>query len=107
MQEYEVLDMLAHERKIIEAAYSDLLEEMWTPIYSTDYVHGRMGLRLCESPHDDHLMLHAPGLCDLCDRREDWQLARIRLSVAFTGDNMAWIAKRPDPWSLTMMRGEE
>jgi hypothetical protein len=121
VQEFEVLDMIAHERGIIEAAYSDLHREMFSPRQSTDYVHGRSRPRgKMHLPHGDWLILHAPGICEDCDAREDWQLDRIRLRIAFTVPDPTGCvltmeaaiytmrqnqsATRPDPWALTMRK---
>lgn len=38
-----------------------------------------------DAPHCDSLVLHGPGECKFCDRYPDWQDARIRENIAFTG----------------------
>src|SRR5271165_4500662 len=36
-------------------------------------------------PHCDARILHAPGECQYCDMKPDWQILRQRWSIAFTG----------------------
>lgn len=38
-------------------------------------------------PHCDSWVLHAPGVCIYCDQHPDWQQARIRDGINFTGEN--------------------
>ena len=52
-----------------------------TPIYSKDFVHNTIS----QFPHYDPKVLHAPGECQYCDRRPEWQALRITWGIAFTG----------------------
>lgn len=36
-------------------------------------------------PHCDQRILHAPGECQFCDKRPDWQALRVSWGIAFTG----------------------
>lgn len=36
-------------------------------------------------PHCDARILHAPGECEYCDMRPDWQVLRQTWGIAFTG----------------------
>lgn len=82
------------EREIVERAYVDLLTAMNVKPGSS-------------MPHCDDLVLHAPRQCEYCDRHQSWQVARIRLGIAFTGN--AWNEKgttlRPCP--ATLLRSVE
>jgi hypothetical protein len=40
-------------------------------------------------PHCDQRILHAPGECEFCDEREDWQALRKAWGIAFTGHTPA------------------
>lgn len=37
------------------------------------------------APHCDQSVLHAPGECEYCDQRPEWQALRQRWGIAFTG----------------------
>ncbi len=39
-------------------------------------------------PHCDAKVLHAPNICEFCDRHPDWQELRILWGIAFTGENL-------------------
>lgn len=80
------LDQMRRERSIIERAYVDLLGAM------------NAGGRPTQYPHCDDLVLHALGKCDYCDKHWNWQAARIRLGIAFTGESP--VGKRPCPATL-------
>lgn len=62
--------VLEAEYKVVRAAYADYLSTLPT---SGSF------------PHCDEFVLHAPGECVYCDRHPDWQDARIRYHIAFTG----------------------
>jgi len=36
-------------------------------------------------PHCDQAILYAPGECEFCDMRSEWQELRVAWGVAFTG----------------------
>ena len=36
-------------------------------------------------PHCDQRVLHAPGECEFCDDRPQWQALRLAWGIAFTG----------------------
>lgn len=38
-------------------------------------------------PHCDQTILHAPGKCEFCDRRPDWQQIREAWRINFTGES--------------------
>lgn len=40
---------------------------------------------ISQFPHCDQRVLHAPGECEYCDRRPDWQALRLAWGIAFTG----------------------
>ena len=45
-------------------------------------------------PHCDQRILHAPGECEYCDRRPEWQALRTSWGIAFTGHKPgedAWV----------------
>lgn len=85
------LDQMQRERSIIERAYVDLLGAM------------NAGGRPTQYPHCDDLVLHAPSKCQYCDEHWNWQAARIRLAIAFTGESTD--RKRPCP--ATLLRSAE
>jgi hypothetical protein len=37
-------------------------------------------------PHCDQMILHAPGVCEYCDRHPDWQELRTVWGINFTGE---------------------
>ena len=41
--------------------------------------------RIHQFPHCDPRILHAPGECEFCDRRSEWQALRVAWGIAFTG----------------------
>lgn len=89
----------------------DLLLELawWRQEYGTgiSYAARLALLRPTPPAHCDDLVLHAPRQCEYCDRHQSWQVARIRLGIAFTGN--AWNEKgttlRPCP--ATLLRSVE
>ena len=40
---------------------------------------------IMQFPHCDQRVLHAPGECEYCDRRPEWQELRLAWGIAFTG----------------------
>lgn len=36
-------------------------------------------------PHCDDAVLHAPGECEYCDARPEWQILRYAWGIAYTG----------------------
>lgn len=47
--------------------------------------HGTIGI----APHCDQRVLHAPGECEYCGDRKEWQALRIVWGIAFTGHEPA------------------
>jgi hypothetical protein len=41
--------------------------------------------KIQQFPHCDQRILHAPGECEFCDRRPEWQALRFAWGIAFTG----------------------
>lgn len=46
-------------------------------------------------PHCDTRVLHAPGECEYCDRRPEWQAIRKAWNIAFTGHVPVTDARTP------------
>lgn len=97
------IEQIRRECEIIDGAYADLTAEMNGRIV-TDYLHGRSKSAepIVQYPHCDKWVLHAPGERAYCDRHQDWQLARLRLRISFTGSTQPddqW-ATRPCPATL-------
>ncbi|HEY3718378.1 MAG TPA: hypothetical protein VGL39_27965 [Jatrophihabitantaceae bacterium] len=48
---------------------------------------------IAQFPHCDQRVLHAPGECEYCDRRPEWQELRTAWGIAFTGHKPAgdWV----------------
>jgi hypothetical protein len=46
-------------------------------------------------PHCDQSILHAPGVCEYCDKHPDWQALREGWGINFTGGTDA--TKAPCP----------
>lgn len=42
-------------------------------------------MTIAQFPHCDSRILHAPGECEFCDRRSEWQELREAWGIAFTG----------------------
>ena len=40
---------------------------------------------IVQFPHCDARILHAPGECEYCDNRPEWQALRFAWGIAFTG----------------------
>jgi hypothetical protein len=39
------------------------------------------------APHCDQSILHAPGVCEYCDKYDDWQQYREVARINFTGED--------------------
>lgn len=52
-------------------------------------------MNLLVPPHCDQRVLHAPGECEYCDDRPDWQQLRHLWMINFTGHHE--IGKQPCP----------
>jgi hypothetical protein len=51
-------------------------------------------------PHCDQRVLHAPGECEYCDQRPDWQALREAWGIAFTGHiPKAYLPKCDEPFT--------
>lgn len=48
-----------------------------------------------QMPHCDQSVLHAPGECQYCDQRPDWQAYRIVARINFTGQAIEGCAPCP------------
>jgi hypothetical protein len=50
------------------------------------------------APHCDQSVLHAPGVCEHCDKYPDWQELRERWRINFTGENDDSKSICPSEW---------
>jgi hypothetical protein len=59
------------------------------------------------APHCDSSILHAPGICEYCDKYPDWQYYRSLARIAFTGAENELGDERTAPCPSTHFRSPE
>jgi hypothetical protein len=59
------------------------------------------------APHCDSSILHAPGVCQYCDKYPDWQYYRSLANIAFTGAENELGGEHTAPCPSTYFREPE
>lgn len=57
-------------------------------------------------PHCDARILHAPGVCEYCDEKPEWQQLRTVWGICFSGENPTDSQPIACPADLAVMFGQ-
>lgn len=72
--------------EVVGASRSLLIHLLQTNTRSTQTNKIRRRSEVAEFPHCDSEVLHAPGMCEVCDMFPELQEARVNANVNFTGE---------------------